>query len=80
MALRWSSPEANIEKHARELPAQAGGADAQVGFGFREVQRLHAVVEQRAIRLLAVEPAHIHFGQVREPASAQHALLTEQLP
>ena len=80
MALRCSSPEANITQHARELAAQARSADAQVGFGFRQVQRLHAVVEQRAAGLLAVEPAHVHLGQVREPASAQRALLAEQLP
>jgi hypothetical protein len=43
------------------------------------VQRLHAV-EQRNIRVLAVDPARVHFRQMREPTRAEHALLAEQLP
>jgi len=64
-------------QHARELPAQARGADAQVGFCLGEMQRLHAVVEHGAVRVLAVKPTSIDLPEVHKQPRAQLALLSE---
>ena len=64
-------------QHTRELAAQTRGADSQVRFGFGHVQRLHAVVEHRAVRALAIEPARIDFSDVNEQPCMDAALLRE---
>lgn len=62
----------------RELPAQASRANAQVSLGFREVQRLHTVVEHGAVRVLPVQPSCVDFGEMHEQRSGQLALLPQQ--
>jgi hypothetical protein len=65
-------------QYARELAAETCSADAQVGLGFREVQRLHAVFEHRGEGVLAVEAARVDLAEVHEQARAERALPREQ--
>ncbi len=47
-----------------KAPRSAGGCDAQVGLGLREVEPLGAPGECRRGRLAGKEAAHVHFADV----------------
>ena len=47
---------------ARELPAQPRRPNPEVRLRFRQVQRVHAVVEHRAVRVLAIQPPRVDLG------------------
>ena len=66
-------------QHDRVRAAQAGSADPLKRRGFRELEHLYAVLEQRREALSGVEPTRVNFPEVRKKVGFDVSISADEL-